>query len=319
MESLLPESSTISHANASSSVIPVVCGADDQYAMPLAVMVCSILANLGRSRKLLLYVVDGGIKEQNKQRIIQSINPEQCTIEWLKPSNDALEGLKLTQHFSSAIYYRLLIPELLPQSFNRAIYLDCDLVVNVDLGALWDIDIGEHYLLAALDTHFPYASSVLLNSESLNLLPDCKYLNSGVLVVNLKKWRSEQISSKVIRYIDQHPDNIRFPDQDGLNIVLADQWGELDLRWNQTPFIHDYPSWSDSPFDQETYNNVINDPWIIHFASKFKPWNTYKFKAEHQELFYRYLDMTDWAGWRFTLWQAIYNKLRRMILRTEAR
>jgi len=314
--------------NVSSNVIPVVCGADDKYAMPLAVMICSILSNLDSSRELLLFIIDGGIKEENKQKIIRSIDSSQCTIQWLTPSEDLLKNLKLSGHFSIAIYYRLLIPDLLPNTFDRAIYLDCDLIVNADLGALWDIEIGDHYLLAALDgdhyllkpldSRLPSSASVLLNSEKLDVLPH-KYFNSGVLMLNLKKWRSEQIGLKVIHYIDQYPENIRFPDQDGLNVVLAGQWGELDLRWNQTPFIYNYSFWSDSPFDQETYNNIINDPWIIHFASKFKPWNTYKFRAKHQELFYRYLDMTDWTGWRFTFWQAIYKKLYRVLSRTETK
>lgn len=319
MKLSLTESLTQPLSHISSNVIPVVCGADDRYAMPLTVMVCSILANLDPSRKLLLFIIDGGIKEHNKQRLAKFINPQQCTVEWLHPSESLLKDLKLTGHFSIAIYYRLLMPELLPQTFDRAIYLDCDLVVNTDLGFLWDTEIGDHYLLAALDTHFPNAASVLMNSEKLGIPPDRKYFNSGVLVVNLKKWRTQQISSKVIRYIDQHPENIRYPDQDGLNIVLADQWGELDLRWNQTPFIYYYSSWQDSPFDQETYDNVTSDPWIVHFASKFKPWNTYRFHKQNQKLFYHYLDMTDWSGWRFTLLKAIYTKLRRLILKTEAR
>jgi lipopolysaccharide biosynthesis glycosyltransferase len=135
MESLLSENPTMLSNKVSSNVIPVVCGADDKYAMPLAVTVCSILANLAPSRKILLFIVDGGIKELNKQRIIKSINSDRCTIEWLKPSEDLLGNLKLTGHFSIAIYYRLLIPELLPQFFDRAIYLDCDLIVNTDLGS----------------------------------------------------------------------------------------------------------------------------------------------------------------------------------------
>ena len=319
MQSFLSETLAQLSSNTANKVIPVVCAADDKYAMPVAVMARSILSNLDSSQSLLLFVIDGGIEEHNKQKILKSLEHTQCTIEWLKPSNDLLKNLKLTRYFSVAMYYRLLIPELLPQHFDRAIYLDCDLIVNADLRKLWDIDMGDNYLLAAVDTHFPYMSSGLLNSEKLNIPPDWKYFNSGVLVFNLKKWRAEQIGLKVIHYIDQHPEDIQFPDQDGLNIVLAGQWGELDLRWNQTPSIYDYTSWEDSPFEQETYSNVINDPWIIHFASKFKPWNTYKFKKDHKELFYQYLDMTAWRGWRFSFLKAVYKKIYRIIFNTEER
>lgn len=319
MKPSIPNSPTVSYSNTASSTICVVCGADDKYAMPLAVTACSILANLDNSQTLLLFVIDGGIKEHNKQKILKSLDLTRCSVEWLKPADDLLKNLKLTRYFSVAMYYRLLISELLPQQIDRAIYLDCDLVVTANLKELWDTDMDDNYLLAAIDTDFPYAASGLLNSEKFNIPPDSMYFNSGVLVLDLKKWRADGIASKIIQFIDQHPEDLRFPDQDGLNIVLAGQWGELDLRWNQTPFIYKYSSWRDSPFSQETYNNVINDPWIVHFASGFKPWNAYKLKKEYKELFYYYLDMTAWKGWRFTLLKAIYRKLWRTVFSGDKR
>jgi len=305
--------------NSTTNTIAVVCGADDNYAMPLAVMACSILANLDSSQTLLLFVIDGGIEERNKQKILKSLDPDRCVVEWLKPSHDLLGNVKLIGYFSIAAYYRLLIPELLPQSFKKVIYLDCDLIVNADLKRLWNLDVQENYLLAAVDTFFPSITSGILNSKTLGIPSTYKYFNSGVLVLNLEKWRADRVGERTIQYINKHPEYIRFPDQDGLNIMLAGQWGELDLRWNQTPAIYYCSSWSDSPFDQATYNNAINDPWIIHFASKFKPWNTYKLKKEHKELFYRYLDMTAWKGWRFTFLQSVYKKLWRILSNSEKR
>lgn len=311
MKSSNSPSSTVSHLNTATNTIAVVCGADDNYAMPLAVMARSILAELDRSQTLLLFIIDGGIKKHNKQKILKSLDLTRCSVEWLEPPSDLLKNLKLTKYFSVAMYYRLLIPELLPQ-LDRAIYLDCDLLVTVDLKKLWDTDLEDNYLLAAADTGFHYAASGLLDCRKFSIPPDWKYFNSGVLVLNLKKWRADEIGPKIIQFIDQHPEDMRLPDQDGLNIVLAGQWGELNPRWNQTPCIYKYPSWSDSPFDQETYNNVISDPWIVHFASGFKPWNAYNLKKEQKELFYYYLDMTAWKGWRFTLLKAIYTKLWRI-------
>ncbi|NJO64007.1 MAG: glycosyltransferase family 8 protein [Richelia sp. RM2_1_2] len=300
--------------------IPVVCAADDNYAMPLAVTARSILENLGEDKKLLLFVIDGGIKEHNKQKIINSLDANRCDVKWLHPSTDELlKKMKISGHISVVAYYRFLIPEIISSEFEKVIYLDCDLVVNHDLSELWELDLKDNYLLAVPEIRFPYLFQILPNFDKLGISSDCKYFNSGVLLINLQKWRKDQIGLKAIQYVEQNIEYIVFHDQDALNVVLAKQWGELEPKWNQTPFIYDYSTWKDSPFQEEAFNDAVNDPCIIHFASKHKPWNTYQYRERDQKLFYKYLDMTAWAGMRFTLWMAIYKKLMRIILRNNKR
>ncbi|MBV8884475.1 MAG: glycosyltransferase family 8 protein, partial [Chroococcidiopsidaceae cyanobacterium CP_BM_RX_35] len=143
--------------------IIVVCAADNNYAMPLAVMARSILANLKSPRKVTLFILDNGIKEHNKRRIIKSLNSEQCDIRWISMANVMLDNLPMCEYASTYMspttYCRVFIPELLPDNLNKAIYLDSDLIVNEDLGQLWDINIGENYLLAVQDNLIRYISS----------------------------------------------------------------------------------------------------------------------------------------------------------------
>lgn len=292
--------------------IVVVCAADNGYAMPLAVMICSVIENLKSDCKLDLFVIDGGIKEYNKRKIIRALESAQWDVKWVQPPDGLLEKMKLSGHITVATYYRLLIPELLPRQFKKAIYLDSDLIVNEDLGKLWNIDMGENYLLAVQDTSIPYVSSPggLVNYKELGILPNHKYFNAGVLVINLEKWRAERIDAKVIKYLEQNRDCVRWWDQDGLNAVLVGKWRELDPRWNQTPAIYSYPSWRDSPFPEKIYSAILNNPYIIHFASASKPWNS-RDKHPATNLFFQYLDMTAWSGWRLTFWRRLWRRLVR--------
>lgn len=311
-----------------SEPIVVVCSADDKYAMQLAVTGCSVLMNLKSDRKMLLYVIDGGIKNRNKQKVLKSLASEKCEVKFL-PKPDSLlgddieeinkrlgpEGNTIAKYVSIATFFRLLIPELLPNQFDKAIYLDCDLVVNRDLEQLWQIDIGENYVLAAQDIWIPYVSKPngLLNYQELGISPDSKYFNAGVLVINLKKWRSEKISAKAIEYLKQNREYVRWHDQDVLNALLAGQWGELDPRWNCSPSsIYSYSSWQESPFSEDVYNSLIGDPYIIHFMSAQKPWTSRH--TPFKDYFFKYVDMTAWSGWRFTfrrrLWFWLVAKLR---------
>jgi lipopolysaccharide biosynthesis glycosyltransferase len=278
----------------------VVCAADNNYVIPLSVTLKSILVNLKTPQKITCFVIDGGIEESNKQKILKSLDSKQITIKWLQPTDSILNKVKVSGHVTVATYYRLLIPDLLPQQLKKAIYLDCDLVVNEDLQQLWTIDIGDTYLLAVQDMGIREVSNPrggLHNYQELGIHPNSKYLNAGVMVFNLEKWRTENISTRAIEYLEQNKEHVLNWDQDGVNAVLVGKWRELDPRWNQTPSVYKYRSWKDSPFTEEVYKSVIQQPYIVHFATAIKPWHYY---CEHpaKGLFFQYLDITPWSGWR---------------------
>ena len=221
-------SSTKDHTTPSVvETISVVTTADDRYAMPFAAMVCSALYHLSSTYKLHMFVLGDGMTEKNKRKILESVNSERCIIEWVSPPNESLQDLKLTDHFVTAVYYRLLISDLLPQTIDKVIYLDSDLVVNEDLGRLWSVEVENYYLLAVPDIGTPNIAAGLLNYKDLGISGDQPYFNAGVLLVNFKKWREDNIGLKIIEYVRQHSNYIRWADQDGLNAVLAGYCGAV--------------------------------------------------------------------------------------------
>ncbi|MBD2444362.1 glycosyltransferase family 8 protein [Dolichospermum sp. FACHB-1091] len=298
--------------------IILVCAADDKYAMPLATMTRSVLENLQRDRRISFYIIDGGITKKNKEKILKTLNNTGCEVYFLSNHSSYFdesfkESVRYTitegqakKHLTIEAYYRLLIPELLPQKFEKAIYLDCDLVVNGDINQLWEIDLGDKYLLAAPDIwiHSVSAHNGLLNYQQLGIKDKhTKYFNTGVLVINVKKWRDEEFLKNATEYLKQNKEYIRFADQDILNGLLIEKWGQLDPQWNVTPGIYEYSSWEVSPFLENVYNSLINKPYITHFASAAKPWNSRN--AIFKEYFYHYIDKTEWKGWRFTFWKEL--------------
>jgi lipopolysaccharide biosynthesis glycosyltransferase len=128
-----------------------------------------------------------------------------------------------------------------------------------------------------------------------------------MLVINLDKWRTDNIPLKVIEYLERNKEYVRDHDQDGLNGVLAGQWGELSPRWNQMPRIYSYASWQESPYDEQLYNELLNHPYIVHYTTPPKPWHK---GCEHPNtaLFFQYLDQTAWSGWRNTIWRRAWRR-----------
>jgi lipopolysaccharide biosynthesis glycosyltransferase len=308
--------------------IVVVCAADNLYAMPLAVAARSALENLNPQRDMTLFIIDGGISLHNRRKILASLDSKRCRVQFIPKPDDLLGKIQVLRYFETedgfkeqtyitlTAYYRLLIPELLPDDLEKAIYLDCDLVVQGDLSQVWESEMGDNYLLAVQDLWTPIAKLGLLNHEELNISLEAKYFNSGIMLLNLQQWRANRMSTQLISYLREKRDRIRFHDQDVLNAVMAGHWGELDLRWNVTPGIHNtYWQKSASPSEQDALSQAVSNPGIIHYAMVSKPWNNrytgFEYSLGFDHLFFHYLTKTAWSGWRLTRWRLLQVKLRR--------
>lgn len=303
-----------------SSAVPdrdpvVVLAADDNFAMGLAATVRSALDNLAADRKLRLFVLDGGLTSATKERLLRSWPEGRYEIRWIRVDAQALTGLPVFGHISVVAYYRILIPRVLPSEVERVIYLDSDLIVRTDLGRLWDCALAGSWCLAAQDCAAPYldASQALenfhlcgrhlgsaqpvSNYRELGLRPEAAYFNSGVLVIDLGAWRDADLPRQLLACLEEHRQHVRWWDQYALNVVLSGRWGPLDLRWNQGSHVFVYPSWRQSPFDRQTYEQLRSDPYIVHFTTGSKPWSP---PCRHplRGDFFEYLDRTAWAGWR---------------------
>jgi lipopolysaccharide biosynthesis glycosyltransferase len=295
--------------------ITVVFAADDAFAMPLCVAVFSMLKNLKKGKAVHLYIIDNGITLQNRKRLVRSWRFANVSTDWLTPDQRILSHLKYSGHASSSNYSRLLAPKLLPEKIKKCIYLDSDILVLSDISEMWEIPLDNRALLAAQDITVPYmcSSATLVEYEAcnefisedeplptykdLNIPPTSKYFNTGILVMNIEKWRDQQIGERTLDYLHKYEDKIRWWDQDACNALLYDDWGEIDPTWNQLSHIYRYPTWKQSPFNEDDFNRILKHPKIIHFAAKSKPWHE---DCNHPavDLYFEYLNETDWKGWR---------------------
>lgn len=284
------------------AAIPVVYGIDDRFALPCAASLQSALDHLGPGRRLDVHIIDGGVSRRNRARLSESFHGRACRLLWLEPERDRLSALKVGGDISVATYYRLLIPQLLP-GWDKAIYLDADVIVERDLAELWELPLQNRHLLAVQDQGIRLISGPfgLSNYRALRIPVGMKYFNAGVLVLNLSKWRECQTARRIIDYVRAEHEHIRFHDQDGLNAILWNDWLELDPRWNQMPQILQVAAPEDSPFDRETFRAVTTAPYIVHYASADTPW---QFGCRHPATarFFRYLDRTAFRGFRPTRW-----------------
>jgi len=196
----------------------------------------------------------------------------------------------VSSHITLESYLRIFAADVLGKEIGKVLYLDCDLVVVGDLWDLWATDIDAYALAAAPDLYGGF------RREALGVPSNRRYVNAGVLLLNLDRWRRDRLSERLIAFIEAHPGTLTFHDQDAINAVLHDSILLLDRRWNvQTQMYrlrrHVFPD------AYAAIREACRHPAIVHYAGPEKPWR-FRVSVARRRLYFRYLKKTEWRDTR---------------------
>lgn len=268
------------------NAITIVSVCDDHYTILMAALLKSIEKNYKGDAALDFYVVSDGIKPATKQKLLSSFDNEQLRFHFIEMEDVIPKEVKLPLDHSSYplnIYLRLFIPYFIPQQVKKVIYLDVDMIVMENITRLWEIDLGENIIAAVQDERILTVDNEwggIKNYDALGLQPDTKYFNTGLLVFNTELWRKEKIDEKVLNCIAENKKFANYPDQYGLNVILANRWKELDAKWNYFAV------------------NDLKYPYIIHYVSRKPIYKTYSSNEDYKVVFYTYLNLTQWKNFK---------------------
>ncbi|WP_205499825.1 glycosyltransferase family 8 protein [Rufibacter psychrotolerans] len=267
-----------------SGPISIVVVSDDHYIVLLAALIKSIEMNHKTGERLDFYVVEDRVMDKTKKKLESSINPEVSALHWISMKNAIPAGVELPLDRSSwplNIYMRFFISHFIPSHIERVIYLDVDMIVQADISQLWTMDMQDKIIAAVMDQRIKTIDCSwggVVNYKELNLDGEAKYFNTGLLLIDVKKWKEADLTRKILDCIKVNESYANFPDQYGLNVVLADKWLELDVLWNYF-----------ATGDHE-------EPCIIHFMSTKPIYKSYNYNTYYQSLFFDYLSLTPWNG-----------------------
>lgn len=301
--------------NASSesrAAIQLVMAADEDFAMPMAVTLFSLLSHLSSTQELQITALDAGISTGSKERLSQVVQGvhQKAEVEWIHPDVSTIESVdvEMDSRFSPAIFYRLLIPEVLPETCDRVLYVDSDIVFERSILPLWKKSFGENAILAVPERIVSCPKAGIAEWRKLGLDAGAPFFNSGLMLINLEAWREQDIHGQAINYLlDPENDFCYASDQEALNAVLAGHWGALDQRWNVIHQMYD-PEMRTRHEEMlgTTLGSLQHNPYAIHFTSEKKPWLP---RCSHpaRDRFYHYLQESGWFSdreymqWRSTL------------------
>lgn len=193
-------------------------------------------------------------------------------------------------HVSKTSLLKYYIAEALPQ-LDKVLYMDSDVLVLHDLNGLYRTDIEGKYLAAVKDPSWFFENAHVLE---LNLEKRGYYFNAGVMLMNLKKIREDNLLAKLEDYTNN---NFRtYMDQDAFNVVVGEDVAVLPFEDNTMNFFFEHV---DLPTmaayygeDWQNYEDVFAPATILHFASSRKPLGTVVPKTNFfymlQRLWYKY-------------------------------
>ena len=203
-----------------------------------------------------------------------------------------LDRFFVDKHVSKEAYLRILAPEVLPSDIERIIYLDSDVVVLDDLRPLWNIELGHNVLAAVPD--YPRLPPVVAPKRraALGIPQDWTYVNSGVLLLDLARWRRERITERLFDYIDHHGSALEFWDQDAINAVLHDAILVAGCRWNLQARMY-RSGRREFPVEFAATREACRRPAIIHYTGSEKPW-LFRSRTARKKDYFRHLEKTAW-------------------------
>jgi lipopolysaccharide biosynthesis glycosyltransferase len=172
------------------------------------------------------------------------------------------------------------------------LYLDCDLVVLHDLRPLWAMDLRGKAIAAAPDYPVDRPEIMSKRLASLGLDVGHTYVNAGVLVLDLDRWRRDRLSDRLFAYAEQQGAALAYHDQDTINAVLHDDIHLIDCRWNLQARMYQLDRRS-FPSEFEATRSARRQPAILHYTTGHKPW-LFRSGAAQKRHYFRYLSKTAW-------------------------
>ncbi|NEN98385.1 MAG: hypothetical protein F6K50_23575, partial [Moorea sp. SIO3I7] len=192
-----------SQINSSPQPVVLTLASNQRYFPGLYCAIASSLAHMNPNRQVKIFVLDGGLFEQSKSKLVQLIQGYQkrVTIEFLTVDESTFQAATLGPCKSHMTYCRLLIPQLVREP--RTIYLDSDVLVLRDLSVLYDLNLESNNVMAAV----PDSETGTISDDSgviakqLNIQAECRYYNAGIILMNLEKIRSLEFLTKSIAFL----------------------------------------------------------------------------------------------------------------------
>lgn len=255
-------------------MIDIVIASDCNYLHLVTISMVSFFET-NPDVKLHLHLLSNGI-DSVKLEMLKTIVEQNGGILSVYPLEDLQRRLivNVPSTISVTSYARLFIGSILPAELDKVLYIDCDIMFNGSIKELFNEDLENCLVGGILD---PLISHTY--KKEIKIPMDEPYINAGVLIIPLNRWRIERMEQKFVDYLVINGGKVHHHDQGIINAVCRGRKKILPPQFNVMSNCFCYP-WKDlhkinTPFyTRKEYQKGISSPVIIHFTGAIhgRPW-----------------------------------------------
>ena len=282
------------------SVASIVYAADDKFAEILGVSLVSLYESSKDMDDIIVYILDSGITDANKQKLLSVCKFYKRSDAVFIPGKNISEKLSMNvavDRGSLSQYARLFVSSDLPQELSRVLYLDCDIVIKKSIRELWNLDLQGKIIGALMDAFSRYYR------KNIDLEPNDIMFNSGVMLIDLEKWRRDDIEDNLLNFIVANIGRLQTGDEGALNAILSHDTYCFEPRFNSVTIFYDFTYkemliYRKPPkfYTEEEVHEAVENPAIIHFTTSFlskRPWMK-GCKHRYADEWMKYKKMSPW-------------------------
>jgi len=279
--------------------INILYACDLNYVMPLSVSLTSVFEN-NSANHLNVYILHSPLPDEEKQILINLAKSYNQNIYLIHVDEHYFEDAPIFT-WAKTTYYRLLINEYIPKDLKKIIYLDCDTITNKPLNGLYNLDFDGCHLIAAEEKQPAFMIRLGLN-------PKDSYFQTGVMLIDLEKFRELVYYEKVSEIISKLGKEMHLLDEAVLNIIFYKKIKPLEQKYNNY-FVTNFKINKYNRLFNIVDKKMIDETHIFHFTNK--PWNKL-YTESCEKIWYKYLLLSPYKD----LYRERYNTFKYRLLRT---
>lgn len=275
----------------------VIYASDDNYAWLMGISMVSLLENNRDNDNIHVWLFGDGISAENEQKLMDVAKQYDRELHIIDVNQLSLPESLYTGRYPKSAFSRLFAYKLLPESVDRVLYLDCDIIVDGNLKDLYYMPIDGKIILAVKDC----VSKAY--KQKIGIKGDDVYINTGVMLMNLKRMRNFPMEERISEFVSKFALAMNYADQEIINGIFQGEFGILPPEWNVMTQFNQYSynqlGWIRHPhhyYSEKEIEYAKRHARIFHYTTcmlNIRPWYSNS-KLNNAHVFNRYKRLSPW-------------------------
>ncbi len=215
-----------------------------------------------------VYVMHSDLDDADKTYLLTKIK-QNINLIYIFMDNEMFKGAPKVERYPYEIYYRIFAPLMLPQSVERILYLDSDLIVHKNIDELYNMNFEGNLFIACTQIR---GFMQWFNRVRLGVNKHYFYMNTGVMVMNIKELRPIINQEAIFKFMKNNGWRMYLYDQDVLFRFFGNRIKLID------PKLYNLSDRYITFYNMRGPKHKIDADWvennnvIVHYLGRNKPW-----------------------------------------------